>query len=199
MMEGVLPTLLSSFQSWFTPTILFLLLNLIIGTIALTSKSSRTEDAPLHPPPPNETITSKFSRSSSALLHRILSFNPHLHSPSPTDIKPLDPPSLETDSIKPDPALTGEIHHHLNRIQSPAETDSKLAERMKKSATEKPPHAHFEEGEILQLADSIVGEDGREVDALADDFIYRFRQQLKLQRLESVVRYETMLSRGQSK
>lgn len=34
-----------------------------------------------------------------------------------------------------------------------------------------------------------------EVDARADDFISRFKQQLKLQRLESLVRYNEMLNR----
>lgn len=35
-----------------------------------------------------------------------------------------------------------------------------------------------------------------EVDARADDFINRFREQLKLQRLESLMRYRDMLNRG---
>lgn len=39
------------------------------------------------------------------------------------------------------------------------------------------------------------GEDER-VDEKADDFINRFKQQLKLQRLDSILRYKEMLSRG---
>ncbi|KAK4415683.1 Pathogen-associated molecular patterns-induced protein A70 [Sesamum alatum] len=39
------------------------------------------------------------------------------------------------------------------------------------------------------------GED-EAVDAKADDFINRFRQQLKLQRLDSILRYREMLNRG---
>lgn len=38
--------------------------------------------------------------------------------------------------------------------------------------------------------------DHDEFDAKADDFISRFKQQLKLQRLESLVRFRDMLNRG---
>lgn len=40
------------------------------------------------------------------------------------------------------------------------------------------------------------GEDDAAVDGKADDFINMFRQQLKLQRLDSILRYKEMLTRG---
>jgi len=43
----------------------------------------------------------------------------------------------------------------------------------------------------------VAEEAGDEVDALADTFINRFRQQLKLQRIESFVRYRETIRRGQ--
>ncbi|CAM8939085.1 unnamed protein product [Rhodiola kirilowii] len=38
-----------------------------------------------------------------------------------------------------------------------------------------------------------------EVDSKADDFINKFKQQLKLQRLDSILRYKEMLGRGVAK
>ncbi|GMQ06114.1 hypothetical protein CsSME_00050827 [Camellia sinensis var. sinensis] len=45
-------------------------------------------------------------------------------------------------------------------------------------------------------AAAAYGEEEEEVDAKADDFINRFKQQLKLQRLDSILRYRDMLNRG---
>jgi hypothetical protein len=38
--------------------------------------------------------------------------------------------------------------------------------------------------------------DDTEVDAKADDFINRFKQQLKLQRMNSIMKYKEMITRG---
>jgi len=53
-------------------------------------------------------------------------------------------------------------------------------EKIKKSASEK----------------SAVDESDEEVDAKADDFINRFKQQLRLQRLDSLLRYRELLKRN---
>jgi Cotton fibre expressed protein len=66
---------------------------------------------------------------------------------------------------------------------------------MKKSASNKSAFSHFEEAEIPK--DHKIEEDG-EVDAKADDFINKFRNQLRLQRLDSIIRYKDMLTRGAS-
>ncbi|GMP80650.1 hypothetical protein CsSME_00035670 [Camellia sinensis var. sinensis] len=71
---------------------------------------------------------------------------------------------------------------HLKRSMSNKTVEASPA-NMKKSASEK-----------LR-----VGEDEEGVDAKADDFINRFKQQLKLQRLDSILRYKEMLSRGSGK
>eukprot|EP00261_Vitis_vinifera_P038150 XP_019079393.1 PREDICTED: disease resistance protein At4g27190 isoform X4 [Vitis vinifera] len=42
-------------------------------------------------------------------------------------------------------------------------------------------------------------DDDEEVDAKADDFINKFKQQLKLQRLDSTIRYKEMIGRGSGK
>ncbi|KAH0467096.1 hypothetical protein IEQ34_004334 [Dendrobium chrysotoxum] len=199
MLEEAIPSFLASFHTWLTPTVLFVLLNVVIGTIAVTSKASRREDGGPNPTAAaNESVGAKLSRSSSAFLHRIRSFNinlDRLHLPTENPLDQIQtpplPPAPATDPNEPDPTPNDEIHHHLSRSHKSGEIDTNLAEQMKKPAGEKPHFEHFEEAEIFQHADSIVGDQGTEVDARADDFINRFRQQLKLQRLESIIRYKS--------
>lgn len=77
----------------------------------------------------------------------------------------------------------------------------KLAKKMKKSASAKSAFSHFEEDDIVErfrpasareyeakVSDDDEEEEEGEVDAKADDFINRFKQQLKLQRLDSILR-----------
>ncbi|XP_047967750.1 pathogen-associated molecular patterns-induced protein A70 [Salvia hispanica] len=97
---------------------------------------------------------------------------------------------------------------HFNRTKSdtkPAggEIPAKLAAKMRKSASVKSPFNHFEEGDIVEARRPATAREGRAaaadeggVDAKADDFINRFKQQLKLQRLDSIIRYKDMIERG---
>lgn len=58
---------------------------------------------------------------------------------------------------------------------------------------------HHEENDIrkrLSTKKTIVRGHDESVDAKADDFIERFKQQLKLQRLDSLQRLREMLNRG---
>lgn len=89
---------------------------------------------------------------------------------------------------------------HFNRTQSDTKPASgeilaKLPAKMKKSASLKSAFGHFEEVEIVEArrpatvrergtAAAAAADEG--VDAKADDFINRFKQQLKLQRLNSI-------------
>ncbi|KAK4412615.1 Pathogen-associated molecular patterns-induced protein A70 [Sesamum alatum] len=99
---------------------------------------------------------------------------------------------------------------HFSRTKSdtePAsgEVSTKLPARMRKSASLKSAFAHFEEEDIMEArrpatvrekGSAKVTEGDEEVDAKADDFINRFKQQLKLQRLDSIIRYKDMIGRG---
>ncbi|XP_042004599.1 pathogen-associated molecular patterns-induced protein A70-like [Salvia splendens] len=97
---------------------------------------------------------------------------------------------------------------HFNRTKSdtkPAggEIPAKLAAKMRKSASVKSAFNHFEEGDIMEARRPATVREGRAavadeggVDAKADDFINRFKQQLKLQRLDSIIRYKDMIGRG---
>ncbi|KAJ6372908.1 hypothetical protein OIU76_027277 [Salix suchowensis] len=83
------------------------------------------------------------------------------------------------------------------------EVPKKLPKKMKKSASAKSAFAHFEENDIVESRrPATVRErktttevDDTEVDAKADDFINRFKQQLKLQRMNSIMRYKEMIGR----
>ncbi|WOG85591.1 hypothetical protein DCAR_0104782 [Daucus carota subsp. sativus] len=98
---------------------------------------------------------------------------------------------------------------HFSRTTSdtkPAsgEVPAKLSAKMKKSASMKSPFAHFEEDDIVEARRPVtVRERGakvtavdEEVDAKADDFINKFKQQLKLQRIDSIMRYKEVINRG---
>ncbi|KAI3522414.1 hypothetical protein L1887_00163 [Cichorium endivia] len=104
---------------------------------------------------------------------------------------------------------------HVNRTKSdtlPAsgEVPVKLPAKMKKSASLKSAFSHFEEEKIVEArrpatvrerrsAARATEADEVEVDARADDFINKFKHQLKLQRLDSIIRYKDMVSRGSAK
>ncbi|XP_010925447.2 pathogen-associated molecular patterns-induced protein A70 [Elaeis guineensis] len=227
MLEEALPSIWALVHGWLTPTVLFVLLNLVIGTIAVTSKV-------IHRDADGAGDPRKLFRSPSLVLDRLRSFN--LHSYRSGNI-PLESAArsepLETLHVSPDPAVAaeseaveaihapeadpaGEEHHEFSRSQSDSrptggEVPVKLAAKMKKSASDKSMFAHFEveEAEVVPLPATVRArtarreaaaaeedDEGREVDARADDFINRFRQQLQLQRLDSIMRYKELLNRG---
>ncbi|KAL6544327.1 hypothetical protein OROGR_010824 [Orobanche gracilis] len=86
---------------------------------------------------------------------------------------------------------------------SSGEAPVKLPAKMRKSASLKSAFGHFEEEKIVEARrpatvreKARVTEGDQEVDAKADDFIHKFKQQLKLQRLDSIIRYKDMIGRG---
>ncbi|XWS26693.1 hypothetical protein CRYUN_Cryun26dG0052100 [Craigia yunnanensis] len=82
------------------------------------------------------------------------------------------------------------VHGQVNRSKSePKVIQRKLSEKMKKSASKNLRREEEEEEE--EEEEGVDGDQG--VDAKADDFINKFKQQLKLQRLNSVLRYRDML------
>lgn len=77
------------------------------------------------------------------------------------------------------------------------ETPKKLPKKMKKSATLESAFNHFDLAKRpATMEEREEEEEDVEVDARADDFINRFKQQLKLQRLDSIIRYKEMINRG---
>ncbi|XP_042380197.1 pathogen-associated molecular patterns-induced protein A70-like [Zingiber officinale] len=260
-MEESWPSMIwSSVRSWFTPTVLFLLINLVIGTIVLTSSSRRrshrrphedeTAVAPHELPPlvrgpsaalerlrslglhrfrsgefpfdavapiPESALPQPLARGPSALLDRLRSIglNRFRSGEIPFDALPIPesdpPPAQTTDCItvcEDDDNVPDRKSRHYERIRSDSAGKEeaagiKLAERMKKSASASSAFGRFEEAEIVRRPaasksgrGSAVAEEEVEVDARADDFINRFRQQLQLQRLDSIMRYKDMLNRS---
>ncbi|XP_068648460.1 pathogen-associated molecular patterns-induced protein A70-like [Aristolochia californica] len=100
-----------------------------------------------------------------------------------------------------------ELHHYSRTVSDPfptvGEVPTTLPVKLKKSASTKSVFRHFKEEDITGVRrpattrPSKVGvKEDEEVDAKADDFINKFKQQLKLQRLDSILRNKNMLNRG---
>ncbi|KAI3801200.1 hypothetical protein L1987_29304 [Smallanthus sonchifolius] len=111
---------------------------------------------------------------------------------------------FDSGSASTEPETIDNPEHHVIRSKSErasAKKKKSLAE-MKKSRSEMRMAPSDEEDEDVDLRRPATARERRshdvdeEVDARADDFISRFKQQLKLQRLESLVRYKEMLNRS---
>ncbi|GFP99342.1 hypothetical protein PHJA_002078300 [Phtheirospermum japonicum] len=238
----------ASMNSWFTPAVFFVLLNLMIGTIALTSTlakknqnqpkfaasvlqrikstnflsyyNNRSQD------PQNsshyffqETLQISQSQASNSIFEQ----NPHKsqthfvfeHKDSNLDefeqAQEEKVEDCETSEQSMDEVYSQLTGDHFSRTKSDTEpasgkTPAKLPAKMKKSASLKSAFGHFEEEKIVEArrpatvrergnnAKVTDGDEG--VDAKADDFIHKFKEQLKLQRLDSIIRYKDMIGRG---
>ncbi|KAJ0266921.1 Pathogen-associated molecular patterns-induced protein A70 [Hirschfeldia incana] len=110
----------------------------------------------------------------------------------------------------PDPnSVIHEDHKHVrskSESKKPVKTKKKKATgRMTKSASEKSGFGFHEKAETVESVErrrpdttrvegsTLLGDGEDGVDAKASDFINRFKQQLKLQRLDSILRYKEML------
>lgn len=176
-------------RSWLTPAVLFVLLNLVIGTIAITSKSLL---AHIHPnDPAGDGENHGIARTASSALHRLRS---------------LSLMRLRSGDFFLDPSISASVQHKSDEI-SDVSSETKVSEQrstaegeaestMIKSASE-PSEVRSIEGMMAVKTEKAVEEEVEDgVDARADDFINRFRQQLHLQRLDSLLKYKDMLSGG---
>ncbi|CAA7036857.1 unnamed protein product [Microthlaspi erraticum] len=251
-------SVLTAMYSWFTPTVLFVFLNLMIGTIAISSSLSSKSNDPnqtqiqrspsvihrlksinfasftspdkshleLHPltTPEDNQIASveqnqPFLSRSPSVLHRIKSFNLYNYiSQEPVTVveETPSPPEVEEEEEEETSPSLEEVYSNLNlnhvaRSKSDTEPASgiippKLPKKMKKSASTKSPFSHFEEDEVsvearrpetvrVQRVTTVDEEADEEVDAKADDFINRFKHQLKLQRIDSITKYKQMVKK----
>lgn len=258
------PSLWASMNSWFTPTVLFVLLNLMVGTILLnsnllTQKQAQQQEQEQGSNNQNDQHNPKLLRSPS-VLKRLKSLNfrnfrsqeaalikqtldeetqsnyileQTMHQETITtqaqfvleqtheDESPLRQTDDEEDELDEDevPQSLDEVYSQLghqytdgNFSRTTSETKpasgkvpAKLPTKMKKSASMKSPFAHFEESDIVEIQRPATVREKRtteldeEVDAKADDFINKFKQQLKLQRMNSIIRYKEVISRGSAK
>ncbi|KAG9154077.1 hypothetical protein Leryth_000569 [Lithospermum erythrorhizon] len=112
-----------------------------------------------------------------------------------------------------DEVYTNSTLNHLTRTKSDTdpcsgEAPQKLPTKIRKSASMKSSFGHFEAEDIVEtLRPKTMREMGvakmtemdHGVDAKADNFISMFRNQLKLQRMDSIIRYKEMITRGSEK
>ncbi|OEL23897.1 hypothetical protein BAE44_0015084 [Dichanthelium oligosanthes] len=218
-------------RGYFSPATLFLLLNMVIGSIALTSRSrsrhhhhhhldednryqqqhcgDQRQYAPPPPPAPLARTSSVMERLRSLGLYRFRSgdfppeYNHHLSAAGSTDstsghesggtqeahqaqyarsrsepVARPPPPARKATNKK---AVVREVKK-LER--APAQTQVRRAPRA--------PAPRAQQLVVREEdAAAVVS-----VDARADDFINKFRQQLQLQRLNSLLNYKEMLNRG---
>ncbi|CAN1120958.1 Pathogen-associated molecular patterns-induced protein A70 [Linum perenne] len=142
-------------------------------------------------------------------------FSSYVQSPELLHTPPPQQPQMEEEEEEAVDTLD-EIYNKLqssNKVVGRSMSDTKpiageipkkLPKKMKKSASTKSAFGHFEEEQIVEARrPATVREAKKEeagdvgcVDAKADDFINKFKQQLKLQRLDSIIRYKEMVGRG---
>ncbi|XP_019437021.1 PREDICTED: ubiquitin carboxyl-terminal hydrolase 36-like isoform X2 [Lupinus angustifolius] len=246
------PTFWAALFSWFTPTVFFVVLQLVIGTIYITSTLANNhknhhQEQQQQQDPQQQQQQQQLLRSPS-LLQRFKSIN--LYSYFPTEplshnlattndtnvsnttitYEPEDQLQqqqhvynmavVEKDEVNEEDDVVGKIlfQHNLKEHELPeqggyiARTQSdtkptsgevtvKLPKKMKKSASSKSAFSHFKEDEVVESRRPATmrekkasgsAEEDVEVDAKADDFINKFKQQLKLQRLDSIMRKEVI-------
>ncbi|XP_038878540.1 pathogen-associated molecular patterns-induced protein A70-like [Benincasa hispida] len=223
----------TSLTTWFTPASLFILVNVVIATIAITSRF--TADKSRHHPHGGPALIRPPS-----FLDRVKSFN---FTPSNSDYysnpdpSPARMPSMlgrlksitinRSDSIREPETLQPaaeakkqspeKTHHDHSVSRSKSENithapATSLRRRLEKSLSEKLPSwvsfttPRSEPGELINEIErrrpatvradapetTETGEE--EVDLRADHFINKFKQQLKLQRLESLLRCRDMVT-----
>ncbi|KAG0459497.1 hypothetical protein HPP92_022625 [Vanilla planifolia] len=183
-------------RSWLTPTALFVLLNLVVGVIALISKSHlvhRHHGNAAEGHAIGRTASFGFNRLRSLSLSRLRSGDLF------SDLVPLAVASTSAETAQPssDPKIDEKVpERRLDRGHSenrPDEAERVAQGRIKKSASERSTESRELKRKALGKAEVVVENC---VDARADDFINRFRRQLQLQRLNSLLRYKDMIGRG---
>ncbi|MED6159531.1 hypothetical protein PIB30_043103 [Stylosanthes scabra] len=189
------PTFWAVINSWFTSTVFFLVLQLVIGTIYITSNIASNQKQEQDSQGNNDDTTTQElprPRSPSRLtytshenpLHQVQTAHARSPSTRKEEIDALERHHLEEDTEEIDDEekeeksldevysqiiLEGQLRH-FRRSRSDTELPVKVGGKMKKSA----------------LSDNLVSGADDGVDAKADDFINKFKKQLKLQRLDSI-------------
>uniref|UniRef100_N1R418 Uncharacterized protein n=1 Tax=Aegilops tauschii TaxID=37682 RepID=N1R418_AEGTA len=175
-------------HGWFTPWVLFLVLNIVIGTIAVTSKASPPAGGGEGAAAAAGGERRSLSRVPSMAMDRLRSFNMSRFTVPAPEAPVTGVLDLGSDEQLPplemEPEAQGELepeHTHMERSMSEAAAEGELPR-----------------GPARRGATEEIEEAGGEVDARADDFINNFRHQLKLQRIDSFMRYRDTLRRGQA-
>ncbi|KAM7256409.1 hypothetical protein ACFE04_012150 [Oxalis oulophora] len=241
--------MLDSITSWLTPTSLFLLLNLTIATIAITTRfaSNKNPHNQLgrppslidrvksinfstynHQPDPNIPVPSFLNRV------RSINFSQYKFQSVPHEtefIQHQPEQSNRVNGLTRSPSILERVKSNISALHwstsissnrsisdSGSDTDDdsdveyeEYEEKqthhhhvlMKKSASERNVFLSRDEEELDEVERrrpqtmkiEKTASFGGDVDAKADDFINKFKQQLKLQRMDSLMRYKDMITR----
>ncbi|KAH0653042.1 hypothetical protein KY289_030720 [Solanum tuberosum] len=188
--------MIESVLSWLTPTVLFCVLNATIATLLITStlrndkkqeagedqhprtpsllQRVRSVNLSLFPDPFNYSPLTTFPQNSPSLLQRVRSINFSFSSQKPTPFPSLDEQPQDAEDLK--------CHVTRSKSVTCAEEDKKVGNCSRRCGGRK----LFENEE----------EDA--VDKKADDFINKFREELKMQRVHSILNNKEMFNRGVS-
>ncbi|OWM86569.1 pathogen-associated molecular patterns-induced protein A70-like [Punica granatum] len=228
--ETLPSTVSSTMDNLFSPAGLFFLLNLMIASIAISSRLSSSssndhgtsehddryqqqqeqgeeEQTPSNSSSDTPTDTEPLSRSPS-LLGRFRLFDIGRSGMPHQEQEPAEPEhEQETErQLDNDDQSYEEISRSMRADDAREETrDTEVQSRMRRSWSIKSDSGQYqragessgEEEEVVERRRPATARDLREgdeeVDAKADDFINRFKQQLRLQRIESLTRYGAMM------
>jgi hypothetical protein len=205
--------MLEAVRAWLTPPVLFVLVNLVIGTIAVMSKLmsattasgnggdrrslmrapsaafdrfrcfsfSRLGLPDAAAPDGGEWQRTSLLRSPSVALDRVRGFSFSRRAPAPAT-----PPAEAREEAKE--------QTHIERSQSeaagaPARRRPRARKARVTGREERASDGGQEAAGRRELPPAV------EVDERADDFIRQFREQLRLQRLDSILRYKDTLRR----
>ncbi|XP_049356816.1 pathogen-associated molecular patterns-induced protein A70-like [Solanum verrucosum] len=161
--------MIESVLSWLTPTVIFCVLNVTIATLFITS-TLRNDKKQEAGEDQLPRTPSLLQRVSPSLLQRVRSINFSFSSQKPTPFPSLDEQPQDAEDSK----------CHMTRSKSVT-----CAEEGNRSRG----------GGGRKLFEN---EDEDAVDKKADDFINKFREELKMQRVHSVLNNKEMFNRGVS-
>ncbi|CAK8564039.1 unnamed protein product [Lathyrus sativus] len=221
MTDSITGTHFIAIATWFAPSPLFILVNLVIGTIALVScfnaapkikiiqransfntrhyynHQEQTSSITQQPESGSESTQSQLFQIPS-LLKRVVSFNLSLDKLAPPHVKThYIQPESKNSSSELDPKLICDLSDEekrkveLKRSVSEKECSMTLdwEEEEDEEALERRRPAT-----AMARSETTTCEEDEGVDAKADDFINMFKKQLKLQRLNSLIRYRNTLT-----
>ncbi|CAL5059404.1 unnamed protein product [Urochloa decumbens] len=206
--------MLDAARGWLTPAVLFVLVNLVVATIAVASWLMSPEPgaaAPVGDDAGGGRRGAALLRAPSFAVDRLrasfsfsrlgLAAADHFDysaaaaaTEEPSEPQPAPASPVETDGAG---AEREREEARVERSEAAAELAAPderrpRARKVRRAATEEPAALVAE----ARAAGGGRGEEPAvEVDARADDFIKRFREQLRLQRLDSILRYRDTLRR----
>eukprot|EP01018_Ginkgo_biloba_P026421 Gb_15157 [translate_table: standard] len=206
-------------RSWLTTPVLFVLLNIVIGSIAVTSAKSKRNN-PTAPSMLTRLMSSNFSRKT-VYEDDLIEENDIVNAEIQENEQKIEDFTEEEEEEKnsaeeeqkaqpvwiepPTSTVVPQRTHHSHRLtKSKSDTPPTggqlpppLPTRLKKSGTFDSDFSHFVAERVEE--DYTRASDPRfatEVDAKAEDFIQKFKRQLKMQRIESFKRYREMIDRA---